>query len=483
MVVSSNDGGHAAACPYTRTDITNRQLPLANSQLRRLAHESVTRVTEPVTLPLVLPKRGFMTNDVAGRRKGRIFYGHYLVAVTFIFLVVFNGCGVFSFSLFVKPLEEALGWGRGEVMAGFTLFYLMVGLGSPVAGRFVDRFGARPVIPVGAVMMGLGFLLVSRMSELYLFYLGYVIVGLGAAAIGPVPCSAVISNWFKRKRGTALGLMAAGIGAGGVVVAPFAGFMLSHFDWRTAYLSLGILAMVVTIPLALIVIRTRPSEMGLYPDGDKGPVGVPEDAKRRGGALEGRTLKQAMRTPVFWLIAVSFCGYTFASMGVLQSTVPFLEDIGFPVTTAASAIGAIGFGSAVGKILFGWLCDRMPANRAFAIGLALLLAGVLVIFTVRADSSLALIWTYALLFGLGAGAWLPTLSVLASVNFGLLYYGAVFGALNMAQSMGTATGPLFAGLMHDATGSYIGAFTVAAVLLFLCIPAILLVKRPKLPDA
>ncbi len=422
-----------------------------------------------------------MTNDTARAEKRRIFYGYYLVAVTFIFLVLFNGCGVFAFSLFVKPLEEALGWGRGQVMAGFTLFYLMVGLGSPVAGRFVDRYGARPVIPVGAVMMGLGFLLVSRMSELYLFYLGYVIIGTGAAAMGPVPCSAVVSNWFKRKRGTALGLMAAGIGAGGVFVAPFAGFMLSHFDWRTAYLSLGILTMVVTIPLALVVIRTRPSEMGLYPDGVAKPVGLPEDATRRGGDLEGRTLKQAMKTPTFWLIAGSFCAYTFASMGVLQSTVPFLEDIGYPVATAASAIGAVGFGSAVGKIFFGWLCDRMAANRAFAIGAALLLGSVLVVLNVRADSSLALIWTYALLFGIGAGAWLPTLSVLASVNFGLLFYGAVFGALNLAQSLGTAAGPLFAGLMHDATDSYITAFTIAAVLLVLAIPAILLVKRPKPP--
>jgi len=421
-----------------------------------------------------------MTNDTTATRKSRIFYGYYLLAVTFLFLVLFNGCGVFAFSLFVRPLEASLGWGRGQVMAGFTLFYLMVGVASPVVGRFVDRYGARPVIPVGAVMMGLGFVLVSRMSDLYLFYLGYVIIGTGASAMGPVPCSAVISNWFRRKRGTALGLMAAGIGAGGVV-APFASYMLSHFDWRTAYLSLGILIMAVTIPLALGVVRTRPSEMGLYPDGDGAPVGEAPDETREGGTKQGFSLRQAMRTPTFWIIAVSFCCYTFASMGVLQSTVPFLEDIGYPVATAASAIGAVGFGSAVGKILFGWLCDKMPANRAFAIGVALLLGSVLVLLNVRADSSLALIWIYALLFGLGAGAWLPTLSVLASVNFGLLFYGAVFGALNLAQSIGTATGPLFSGLMHDGTGSYVGALTTAAVLLAIAIPTILLVKKPALP--
>ena len=175
-----------------------------------------------------------MNSEIPGQRKSRIFYGYYLLAVTFLFLVLFNGSGVFAFSLFVRPLEASFGWGRGQVMAGFTVYYAMVGIASPIVGRFVDRYGARPVIPVGAVLTGLGFVLVSRMSDLYLFYLGYGRIGTGAAAMGPVPCSAVISNWFRRKRGTAVGVMSAGIGAGGVVVAPFIGLMLSHFEWRAA---------------------------------------------------------------------------------------------------------------------------------------------------------------------------------------------------------------------------------------------------------
>ena len=424
-----------------------------------------------------------MKTEVPGRRNSPIFYGYLLVAVTFLLLVLFNGSGVFAFSLFVRPLEASFGWGRGQVMAGFTIYYAMVGIASPIVGRFVDRYGARPVIPVGAVLIGLGFVLVSRMSDLYLFYLGYVIIGTGAAAMGPVPCSAVISNWFKRKRGTAVGVMSAGIGAGGVVVAPFLGYMLSQSDWRTAYLSLAVLVMALAIPLALGLIRTRPSEMGLYPDGAKGPAGDPEDETRRGGEREGSTLKQALRTPTFWLISVSFFCYAFASMGALQASVPFLEDIGYPTATAASALAALGFGSAVGKILFGWLCDKMRPNRAFAIGTAILLAGVLVLLTVRADSPLALIWTYALLLGLGAGAWLPTLSILASTTFGLRHYGAVFGALNLCLSLGTAIGPLFSGMMHDATDSYLATFTIFAVLLAIALPLILLVKRPKPPTS
>jgi len=414
-------------------------------------------------------------------RRLRPFYGYYLVAVTFVLMALFNGCGVFVFSLFVKPLEAALGWGRGEVMAGFTVFYAVIGVASPLVGRFVDRYGARPVIPVGALFMCLGFVLVSRMSELSQFYLGYVIVGAGAAAMGPVPCSAVMSNSFKRRRGMALGLMSAGIGAGGVVMAPLIGYMLSGFDWRTAYLAMGILIAVVGVPLSLGVIRTRPAEMGLYPDGDPAPPDEAAAGMSRRSEQSGFTLRQALRAPAFWLIAVAFLFSNFSNMGAIQSSAPFLEDIGYPTATAASALGAIGFGSGSGKILFGWLCDRMRANRACAIGIALQLAGVLMLLTVRADSPRILIAAYALILGLGVGAWLPTLSMLASTSFGLLYYGAVFGALNLCQSLGTAGGPLFFGLVHDLTGSYLGAFVPAAVLLAASLPAILLVRKPSRP--
>jgi MFS family permease len=421
-----------------------------------------------------------MTSDANPRRKSRIFYGYYLVALTFLFLVLFNGCAVSVFSLFVHPLEESLGWGRGQVMAGFTFFYLLVGLASPVVGRFVDRYGARPVMPIGAAMYGMGLLLLSRSSDLWVFYLGYAIVGAGGAALGPVPCSAVISNWFKRKRGMALGFMAAGIGAGGVVMAPFVGLMLSRFDWRTAYLSMAVLVVAVVIPLALVLIRTRPSEMGLYPDGDSAPV-TTQEVRPEQGREKGFTLRQALHTPAFWLIAVAISFSNFANMSVFQASASFLGDAGFSIATAATALGLVGFGSAAGKILFGWMCDRVPANRVCAIGIALQLTGTLLLMSVRTGSPQEFIWGYALISGLGVGAWLPTLSMMASTNFGLLYYGTVFGTLNLLNSTGTATGPLFSGMAYDMSGSYIGAFTTCAILMAIAIPAALAIKRPSLP--
>jgi len=416
-----------------------------------------------------------------GQRKGRVFYGYWLLAVTFLFLVLFNGSGVFVFSLFVHPLGTALGWGRGEVMAGFTVFYATLGVASPLVGRFVDRYGARLVIPAGALVMGLGFMIVSQMSSLPLFYVGYAVVGAGAAGTGPVPCSAIITNWFKRQRGLALGLMAAGIGAGGPVMAPFIGYMLSDYDWRMSYLSLAVVLIVVIVPLSLAMVRTRPSEMGLYPDGASAPIDEHESRKDVTNEADSFTLKQASRTRAFWFISVASVFYAFGSMGAIQASVPFLEDIGYPTAMAAGAIGAIGFGSAVGKILFGRLCDKMQPNYAFAIGAGLLLAGALVLLTVQSSSPVVMIWAYALLLGIGAGAWLPTLSTLASSRFGVLHYGAVFGAIHLWLSLGTAVGPFFSGVMYDALGSYRAAFIIFAVLLALALPTILLIGKPTRP--
>ena len=414
--------------------------------------------------------------DSAAARRPRIFYGYWLVLVTFIFLFLAIGCGSFAFSLFVTPLQDALGWGRGQIMAGFTVFFVTMGVVSPFVGRFVDRYGARPVIPLGAVVMGLGFVVVSRMSDLYLFYLGYVLVGAGAAGMGQVPCSAIISHWFKKRRGTAIGLMAAGVGAGGVL-APLISDIIANQSWRAAYLAMAVLIWAVVIPLGAIVVRTRPSEKGLYPDGEPIPAGAPREPA---AAVSGVPLRVAATTPTFLLIAASFFVGCFASMGLVQAPVPFLQDIGFPIHTAASALSAVGIGSALGKIVFGWLCDRMQPNRAWALGQAMMAVSVVILLGIDAESSIAPIWAYALLAGFGMGAWLPTLSILASRNFGLAFYGAIFGALNLVQSTGTATGPFFAGLMYDATGTYYWAFVTFGILLLIGIPLILLVKKPVL---
>jgi len=411
-------------------------------------------------------------------RRPCIFYGYWLVAVIFVFMLLSYGCGSFVFSLFVKPLESALGWGRGQVMVGFTIFFIVQGLTSPLVGRIVDHHSPRRVIPFGALVMGLGFVLASLAGDLWVYYVAYVIIGAGSAGMGVVPGSTVVSNWFHRRRGAVVGIMSAGMGVGGLVMAPLVARIIQDHGWRSAYLAMAVIIWAVAIPLSLVFIRTKPADKGLYPDGDT------DDTESRRTSASSRveeqslSLRQAMKSAAIYLIGLSFLFSGFSNTGALHAPVPFLEDIGFPTATAAAALGTVGLGSAAGKVFFGWLCDRVPPKRACALGLALQLGGVLVLLSIRADSPLVLIWAYALLLGFGLGSWLPTMSMLVSTNFGLAYYGSIFGVISFLESTGTSIGPLFAGLVFDAVGTYYPAFVTFAVLYGVAIPAMLLVRRP-----
>jgi len=187
----------------------------------------------------------------------------------------------------------------------------------------------------------------------------------------------------------------------------------------------------------------------------------------------------ALATSAFWLICISFLLNQFSQIGLIQSQVPHLEDIGFPVVTAATALGFVGLASAVGKFGFGWLCDRIPAKYACSIGLGFMLTGIIIFINIRPASPLAIVWLYALTTGLGSGSWLPTMSMLISTNFGLVAYGTIFGAVSLFQNLGMATGPLMAGYIYDTMNTYHTAFITFLALFGVAIPAMLAVRRPK----
>ena len=412
-------------------------------------------------------------------KKPKVFYGYWIVAATFFCVFVASGCGFFAFSLFVKPLQTDLGWGRGEIMTAFTIFYLVTAVASPFIGRIVDHYGAKKVISIGALIAGLGFVLLSQVSNLWHFYVSYAIMGIGMAATGHVPSSTIVSNWFKKRRGTAIGIMSTGIGAGGVVLAPLVGsYLIPNFGWRVSYLALAVLTWVLVIPLTLLVIKTKPADMGLYPDSSPAPETI---ATTEASPLttEGITLQTALATSAFWLIAVSFLIGLFSQVGIIQHQVPYLEDIGFPVTMAAGALGVVGLTSAIGKFGFGWLCDQIPAKYAWSIGLGFQMVSMIILLNVQATSPQAMIWLYAITIGLGAGSWLPTMSMLVSTSFGLAAYGAIFGAVTFFENTGVATGPLMAGYMYDAMGNYYWAFIIFLALHAVAIPTALAVRRPK----
>ena len=363
-------------------------------------------------------------------------------------------------------------------MVAFSVLFLAMAAASPFVGRLVDRYGVRGIISLGAFTVGLGFVLLSVMQNIWHFYVAYAIIGLATTAMGAVPATAMVSNWFVKRRGTAIGIMAIGIGAGIFALSPLLGsYLIPNFGWRMSYLFLAIINWAL-IPLVLLVVRTKPADMGLYPDGvETAPVssGI--------GALpviaKGLSLRMALGTPAFWLLASTFFCMAIGSLGVSQDQVPYLQDVGFSLAIATNALTGLGLGSAVGKFVFGWLCDKIPAKYACALSSVFLAVGTVILLNLKPESSLAAIWLYGIIFGLGNGGWLPTMSMLVTNNFGLTSYGAIFGMVSVAQGIGGALGPLLGGYMYDAMNTYKWAFLIFLGLDIIAVFTVLFVRRPK----
>ncbi|MFH1350663.1 MAG: MFS transporter [Pseudomonadota bacterium] len=399
--------------------------------------------------------------------------------VAFLCNVIWSGCGTYSYSLFVRPLQADFEWSRAGIMAGFTIMLITMGLSSPAVGKAADRLGPKRVILMGAGILGLGFVWLSLMNSLWQFYAGYVLTGIGIASMGQVPLTMVVSSWFRQRRGLAIGIMASGIGVGGLGVAPvLGGYLIPGFGWRAGYLTFGLLTWGIVIPLVFFVVKEKPGGVKQDSNDDevKGPVGI---SAILNGRTDIMTLGKALLTSAFWLIAGSFMLSQFSGMGTIQSQVPHLQDIGFPIGTAAAALGGIGLVSAVSKVGFGWLCDRINPKHACAIGIALQAGGTFILMSIQPVSSPFLLWVYILVFGLGLGHWLPVVSMLVSTNFGLTSYGAIFGVVILFLNTGTSLGPLVAGRIYDMSNTYVWAFTLFIGINLIAIMAVMAVRRPK----
>ncbi len=362
-------------------------------------------------------------------------------------------------------------------MLAFSLFFLVMGLAAPFTGKLIDRYGVRGVIGWGSLGGGLSFVSLYALQNLWHFYAAFIVIGIAMAALGQVPASTMVSNWFYKKRGTAIGIMSTGIGLGILALAPaVGGYLIPNFGWRPSYLFLAGVVWVL-IPLAIFVVRTKPAEMNLY------PYGINSAEEMESGVLSssvrGLSLKKALGTTAFWLISVTFFITGLSSLGVIQNQVPHLQDIGYPLVTASAALTALGIGSAVGKFIFGWLCDRMQPKYACALSILLLAVSTFIFINVKPASPVWIIWVYAIMLGLGAGGWLPTMSMLINTNFGLTYYGVLFGMMTMVQSIGGAIGPPFAGFMFDTLDTYGSAFVVLLALYAIALPAVLAIRLPR----
>jgi MFS family permease len=391
---------------------------------------------------------------------GRVFYGWYIVAVCFLVNFVVFGISVNTFTVYVKPIQADLGWSRGQISLAISLGAVAMGLAAPFIGRLLDRIGAKPAMASGAAIVGLCTMLLSRTQSLPWFYSMFVASGIGQGAATIIPISLVISNWFSAKRGKALGIAMTGTGLGAMLMVPVTSWLVVHWGWRTSYLIAGCIILSM-VPVNLLFIRTRPSDLGLLPDG-----GVSAQAETP--AAEGLGVPEAIRTQAFWMIGAMMVLAGVVAMGVGVHLMPYLTDIGHAEARASLIIAGISGMTVIGKIGMGSIADRWGVRPAVALAFGLILIGILLLM---GAGRLGIAFAFAIVYGFAIGTPLIVNPALTAELLGLAHFGAVFGILTLLNTGGAALGAVLTGRLYDLAGSYTPAFllfTALAVAAGLC---------------
>jgi len=371
----------------------------------------------------------------------KFFYGWVIVGVGIVVTCVGFGA-MASLSVFLQPMAQAMGWSRTGIATAALLNFLCMGAGAFVWGALSDRFGTRAVVLTGGLLLGLGLVTASRATTLGEFQLLFgVIVGVASGSFY-APMTATTARWFTRHRSLAVALVSAGLSVGSTVMAPLAGWLISSYGWRTAMLVIGDVVWLVIVPTALLV-RNAP----VAP-----PVAGAAAAAAAGPEL---TVAQALRTPQFAAIALTYFACCATHAGPIFHMVTHVIDQGISAMTAATVLSVAGLASLSGKIVCGLVADRVGAKRVLVAGLALQAVAVSLYLVTR---ELAGFYGVALVFGFAYGGVMPLYAILVREYFGERTMGATFGAVSLASTLAMALGPVAGGWLYDAFGSYFWMF-------------------------
>ena len=440
--------------------------------------DGVLRSSEPRGDPGARSERRLRRiSKAAGAPRG-LFYGWVVVgagtASAFSAVVFFNPI----LGVFVSELHAEFGWTRAQLALAITIGSVAAGLGGPLAGWAVDRWGGRWVIAGGAAVLAVCLLLLAGMSELWQLY---VLYSTGRAISFAAVASAAyvaVSNWFFRRRGLAVGLVAAGSRAGMAVLPLLVAVVIAATgSWRVGWLALAGVAAAIGVLPSLLLIRRRPEDMGLRPDGDAGP----RDGDGRAAAAPevdlalDYDLRQALGTRAFWLIGMALAFAMFAQGSVNFHQIPYLEDQGLSRTQAAFVVTVFSAIGALGGLLGGLLSQRLRMRWTMALSLVGMAGGMLLLLDVE---SLTGALTYAVIYGFFFGSNFTLVQAIYADYFGRRSLGLIRGAFQPVQLAMNAAGPFVAGLWFDRTGSYAAPFALFALLFLLAAAAVALASYP-----
>jgi MFS family permease len=398
--------------------------------------------------------------------KEKLYYGWIVLAVAFVTMGIVSPAW-FSFSLFYPPILKEFGWRRADTAGAYSLNLMISAMVSPLVGLLIDRYGPRVVMPIGALVMAVGFVGSGQIQQLWHFYVWFgAVSALGFCAVQVVPNTAIVSKWFVRNRATALGIIMSSLGLGRLAFFPLVQYMISHVGWRTAYAGLGALIAVIVAPLILVFQRHKPADLGLENHPEVSADAHADSSRRqlivvdREWAEREWTLWKAAKTFRFWALALLFAAGYGGTFVVGVQAVAYLTSAGISSIAAASFIGLQGLMSTFGNFAGGILSDRIGREKTLTLAVVIYVAGLFVLSLIESYPRTSLLYGYAIFFGIGFGMSFPAIMAASADIFQGKRYGSIFGAMTLIGSFGGALGAWLGGYLYDVTGGYRAMFVV-----------------------
>ncbi len=379
------------------------------------------------------------------------YYGWYLLIVAVIGMAIASGVSFWVLGYYVTPLEEEFGWSRTLLQTGISVSFLISGLGSPLAGKVVDRWGPRRSIIWGTVFTCGSYVLLATTSSIWEWYLYSSINAFFRGFMFYIPFQVLISRWFERKRGRAVGIMAMGFSLG-VVLVPVMQRLIDDVGWEASFIFAAVILAVSFLPIGLFVVRDHPRDMGLEVDGEPVPANGAAGGAR---VFSGLTVSEAIRTWNFWVIALAFMMFFFGMFGWMFNGTPVFESYGIARETIALLMLIQGLGGMISRPAFGLLAERIPSIELASVGLAAIMAAGMINLLILHEPMLYVsigIFIFCWFIGSAGGPVLEPL-ILPKV-FGMAHFGAIMGTMFMIETIGQFLVPTVAGAIYDITGSY-----------------------------
>jgi OFA family oxalate/formate antiporter-like MFS transporter len=410
--------------------------------------------------------------------KRELFPGWSVVAVAS--LAVFTQVSFFNpvLGVFMPALTKEFGWSRTEISGAMTAGSLAGAFISPVFGPLIDRYGGRRFVAVGALMMGLSLIALSRINNVWEFYLFYGIGRMVSVGFFDLAAGVTVAKWFVRRRGLAVGLTTLGTRAGFAIMPIGVQLIIGGWGWRDAWLALAVTVLAFGILPALRYLHPTPESMGLLPDGDTLPVPGAAAGLKHFETERSWTREEAMRTKAFWLVTAAVSLQAWAGGAINLHQIPHMVDRGLSPESAALVVSLLAVFAGAGSLLEGVLDETIGARWTLVIGLLGSAGGMVILMSL---DGIGMALAYAVGYGLAFGLMVTSSQVVFADYFGRQALGAIRGSAAPIQMSLNAIGPLVAGAAFDLTGSYMAAFVPFTLSYVAAAAALAIARKPHIP--